>query len=1412
MHRTSKLYTEVSPSSFAWEREAIDFVREGMPDHEPHRLWSNFEFTADDGSMNEVDLLAVSPAGVFLIEIKSRPGIVTGDQHTLEWHDGGRVFTADNPLLLTNRKAKKLKSLLAGTKAFAKKGKLPFIQAKLFLSHESNELQGLDDHLRQNIHLRDVRPGEKPDRFPNGRRGIVHAVTATEQRWVDKPMAKAITRALEEIGLRQASGARRVGDWRLDEVLVDTLHYQDWSAKHASLEGERARIRIYQVERSATDEQRQQRRNAARREYQILKGIEHEGFLRAMGFSDHESGPALVFEHFPRAQRLDHYLKERGANLDVDARLHLVRTLAETVRYAHEKNLVHRALAPQCVLVLDPDANTPQLKVTNWQTGTRGAGTTQRTTLFGLSGTRHVGDLTEDQSLVYVAPEVHQLPHEAGEQADVFSLGAIAYHVFAQTPPATDVMALEKALRQNKALDLAGTADAIPDELDLLVDASTQVDASQRLASAEAFLDALDAVEDALTTPEVDENVAHDPTQANKGERLEHGLTVEKRLGKGSSAVALLVRRHEDDKSYVLKVSLEADHNDRLHDEAEALRKLRSPRIVELHDELAFGPRTGLLLQWASEGTLAERLRTNGAEQPELLERFGNDLLEAVTHLEERGVSHRDIKPENLGLIPVGRGDPLHLVLFDFSLTRTSAENIAAGTTGYLDPFLEDRGRYDVHAERFAVAVTLYQMATGLMPQWGDGKSAPWAVDDEVRLSPESFVPALREPMIAFFGRALRRDYRERFDTIEEMRQAWTQVFAEKPRADKGAQGDVAVDEAELTTPASLLSPSTRALHALERAGVETVEDWLRIPLSRLTILRGVGSKTRRELLHTREALQRRFPDVTTDPQWRPVTERAQPPEPVPTGQTIDQVVAALWPKRIDKRNRAGVEVMRVLLGLDPVEGASPWPSQNEVADAVRVKPPRIGQVLKQFRKRWGQEPALTAVRDDVEQLLDEHGGVMMSTELAEALASLRGDSQQSDDVVRSSRAVVRAALEAESERARPRWVQRRPRSGHALFVARHEVDDDGTTQRDGNAANEYAVRLGRAADTLAAADPLLGPERALERLQAVERPSSLPALAATRLRALATAASEQAALSWRQEIYPRGMSAERALTLALGAVSATRQLSEDELRQRVAQRYPQAAPLPARPELDRLLRDLGSGLTWNPEAQCYEQPTELPTSYRTTVTRTTLPGTGPSDHEYERREFDRKLRASLDDGRFLALTVRTRWAERARAHLAEHYDVDVWSVDDLMLEEMRRVADARGPNVWDTVLKADAQRPDDEGAEPQPWRKLRTLIVDKAWPAVLQRIEERTRPVLLVHPGLLARYQCVNPVVDALLQPPSDGRPRRAVWMLVAGEVGDEHPRIDDQLLPLYQKSQWVDVPHAVLGSERTRTPADDV
>lgn len=57
-------WTAVSQSPFAWERDALDFTRSYLPDHEPWRAWSNFEFIDDEGRVNEVDLLVMTPAGL----------------------------------------------------------------------------------------------------------------------------------------------------------------------------------------------------------------------------------------------------------------------------------------------------------------------------------------------------------------------------------------------------------------------------------------------------------------------------------------------------------------------------------------------------------------------------------------------------------------------------------------------------------------------------------------------------------------------------------------------------------------------------------------------------------------------------------------------------------------------------------------------------------------------------------------------------------------------------------------------------------------------------------------------------------------------------------------------------------------------------------------------------------------------------------------------------------------------------------------------------------------------------------------------------------------------------------------------------------------------------------------------------
>lgn len=1357
--------------------------------------------------MNEVDLLVLTPKGFFLVEIKSQPGTVEGDAGTWEWHHEGRIRAVDNPLLLANKKAKKLKSVLQRQPALQKE-RSPYLDALVFLSHE-NAVSRLPDYLRGRVHLRD-RPaqGERPERP-----GIFGALTRLPpgeppRNRIDRPMAKAISRAMEQAGIRPSQRTRQVGDWVLEELLLEGPSYQDWSAKHVALDNERARVRIYGIAPGSSAEERETIERAARREYQILRGITHEGILQAKGYTQHALGPALVFDRRPGSQRLDHFLREHGQRLTVDQRLGLLRQIAETLRYAHEKRLVHRALAPQSMLVVDPGTLFPRIQIYNWQVAARvpAAGAT---TSAGASATSHLEDLVEEAAWVYLAPESLSERSGADEPRDVFSLGALAYHLFSGQPPAANLAELCEKLREGKGLQISSVLDGAPATLQELIQYATHPEVTSRLDTVAGFLTLLDDFEDEITTPK-EPAAPSDPAEARPGDRLDHGISVKKRLGKGSTAVALLVERAG--REQVLKVALSPEQNERLQAEAEALAKLRHQYIVELYETVRLGDRVGLLMAKAGDNTLAERLREEGRLQLELLERFGEDLLTAIDWLEQQGVPHRDIKPENLGVAKLGRDDQLHLVLFDFSLARTPAENIHAGTRHYLDPFLALRKppRWDTHAERFAAAVTLYQMATGALPQWGDGQSEPSVLDCEATIEADAFEPALREGMTAFFAKALRRDYQARFDNAQDMLREWRRLFTAAARpetaTDHGEAAE-AVTSLEAATPATRLAElglSARALSAMERVGVRTVEELVRFPLIQVNRMRGVGSRTRRELTDLGKKLAERFPDLARAPRVVPDAV-APPPEPGAARASLDEIARELLPATRSAAGRSDVRILEAFLGLTDPEAALPlWPTQSEVARSLDLTPGPVSQALARARKRWAKLPAVTQLRHDLVALLDGQAGFATARELAEALLARRGSVESEPRRSRLAAAVVRAAAETERDFASPRWIVRRPHAGRAILLARDEVDEQGAPRIDGQRLADWAERLGREADALATADPLPAPARVLEALQAVPPPAGAERPAPSRLLQLAVAAAEKAALSSRLELYPRDMEARRALRLALGALAGARKLRPEEIRERVAGRYPEAEPLPERPALDDLLAEAGSDLRWDPREAAYLGP--RPREFTTVASGTTGPrtegGTPPLEpDDLAVRDFDTRLRRALDEHSFLALVASPVWIVEAERALAARFPLDVRSFDELLIRHMKQAAlEARAD--WQVVLRADAGP--SSGAE---WANLLRLVHHRALPRVRAELEESARPVLLTSLGLLARYDQMEFLGELRDAAGRHGGPP-GVWLLLPGDLQSSGPTLDGKPVPVFTPGQWARLPEAWLAVHRAPRP----
>ena len=1402
----------IAESNFAWEREALEWLRANLPDRDSWHVWTNFEFIDDEGKVNEVDALVLSPAGLFLVEIKSRPGALRGDAHSWTWTTDGRTSTYDNPLILANRKAKRLASLLRRQPATVRaKFRLPYVEPAVFLS--SSSLACHLEGLAKTATYQHGQPGSLDD--PGIVGALSNGITTRASTPVDAAQARAIGRAVIEAGIRPSNKHRRVGDYQLNKLMAEGEGFQDWDASHVSVDTIHRRVRIYALATASSPEARATRARQARREFEVLDGIDHPGILRVNDYKESELGPALIFDHDPKAVRLDHLLHEKGKTLTISQRLQMVRDIAETLKYAHGKRLYHRALGPQSVMVHGLDTGAMQLRLMNWQTASRNVGgSAEANTVHRTTGTQHVEDYVEDPGLLYLAPETTRADPVQGACLDVFSLGCIAFYIFTGQPPAESTLDMSEKLRVGQGLRLSDTMDGCGNRQQDLIQFATSPDLLTRYDTVQGFLDDLDLVEDELTTPDPEATI--DPSIATTNDRLEGGFTVVKRMGRGSSSDALLVRRDGSEEEVILKVACDIAHNDRLVAEGEVLARLHHHNIVAHRETLTVAGRTALLLKSAGPKNLAEKLKEEGRLSLDMLQRFGEELIEAVNYLEAEGVAHRDIKPENIG-IAENRSKKLQLVLFDFSLCRTSADNITAGTHPYLDPFLALRKppRWDLYAERFALAVTLYEMAVGQPPVWGDGQTTPLMLDGEASIEKDVFDPVTREGFARFFEKALKRDFRERFDNAEDMLRDWRSIFVARrtvhPSDAQPTTGLAAI--AQIATPQTTMAElgySLEAQDVLERMGVHNARGLLAVDRIRFRYLKGVGDKIRKEIRLTAKELARLRPDLA---QGRSAAHDAD--GDVEGAVSINELAVQLLPKRPAGDDRPEEAALAHYLGLDDTVKAGAWPSLGDAAQASEVDRSTLTATLIKARERWLKNPAFTELRHQIDTLVRSQGNAMSAQEGALALLALRGCASQDEaERMRQAAAVLRGAVEAEANLDQPRF----------------EAFDHQPSMLIASAAAwaDYARQLGTAADACALADPLLPPARVLEMLEGVPLPSAeqlggtpTSPLVSTRLLRLAASASRKAAVSSRQELYAKGMAPIQALRQSLGALVGAHELRAKEIQDRVRGRYPEASALPDRPGLDRLLEEAAAPLVWDGSAAegrgAYRRDTLGRGQTAGTTTQFSRHGTlltthtpGDSDAA-QAAAVDERLARSLEQGGLLVLTVHPRIARHADPELVHRFPaVKRINFDALLLAGLREKAQAMNVD-WNVVLQADAA---DRGS--RHWINLMRLV-QRAVPAVRTALLESPTPILLVSAGLLARYDLMGLVTELEEQA---GRPGQtpSVWLLLPTSL-QGLPVIDGVAVPLVNNinntralelpQAWVENKHRAKLGQRARSRA---
>jgi hypothetical protein len=342
-----------------------------------------------------------------------------------------------------------------------------------------------------------------------------------------------------------------------------------------------------------------------------------------------------------------------------------------------------------------------------------------------------------------------------------------------------------------------------------------------------------------------------------------------------------------------------------------------------------------------------------------------------------------------------------------------------------------------------------------------------------------------------------------------------------------------------------------------------------------------------------------------------------------------------------------------------------------------------------------------------------------------------------------------------------------------------------------------YARRLGDVADSIAGEDPLVAPSRTIERLREVLAPADT-AIPDARLIRLAAEVSRHAAVSSRQELYPKGMIATRAVKLSQGALFGQRQLTVAQVKERVNSRYPSAASLPDRPDLDELLREAGFDFRWDPQAKdgvgCYESTlrdlvsvTSGSQSIQRSATALGKPEAGEiTPEEADARQFEERLQRSLKEGSFLALLVHPKYYDRARDELCHRLPLELVDLEEWFLKALREVA-AKAQVSWDLVVQTDTKPRDGD------WDKL-MMLVGRSMPLVEQRLLAARETMLVIYPGLLARYDQMD-LLSRLSQKVGRAEGIPGLWLLLPG---DNQALLDGKPVPLIGPGQRARIPES--------------
>ena len=213
------------------------------------------------------------------------------------------------------------------------------------------------------------------------------------------------------------------------------------------------------------------------REIKLAARLQHPNILPVYDSGD-AGGTLFYVMPFVEGESLRDRL-DREPQLPVDDALQIAREVAEALAYAHNHDVVHRDIKPENIMLSGGHAIVTDFGIARAVSAAGGDKLTQTGLAIGTPA--------------YMPPEQASGSGQVDRRSDIYSLACVLYETLAGQPPFTGPTA--QAIMARHSLDavprLKVVRDAIPDELETVIERALEKVPADRYQTAEQFAKAI---------------------------------------------------------------------------------------------------------------------------------------------------------------------------------------------------------------------------------------------------------------------------------------------------------------------------------------------------------------------------------------------------------------------------------------------------------------------------------------------------------------------------------------------------------------------------------------------------------------------------------------------------------------------------------------------------------------------------------------------------------------------------------------------------------------------------------------------------------------------------------------------------------------------------------------------------------